>query len=198
MGQVQTKGKYILPENKNCLLSYHTKKDLEITEKPKELIDLYYKDEKKTPLSIFIEHSFLNIGYNIDKVYFKDINNRSIDEILNDIKHGVSVKEENTHIFLTEYSMVYNSYVVRFDTIKYFLSKGKMLLACFLLDKSFLNFLECSLPDEESLTDLVCIIGYTSESILLKTTWSTQVVLIPISFIDNIQEIWDVTFTELI
>ena len=84
-------------------------------------------------------------------------------------------------------------YFPRLKNIKRLLSDKNILIAGIIVDKDLvksLNFENVVLNN--NVTDIVCIVGYDSEHILLKTMWITETVFLKNEFVKNIKEIWSI------
>ena len=81
--------------------------------------------------------------------------------------------------------------MVSLDNIKYFLSNFSVLIAGIIIDKKFAKSI-FNLDIENKSSDVILIVGYTSDSLIIKTNWKTIYLEIPYKFICNIKEMWNI------
>jgi len=71
------------------------------------------------------------------------------------------------------------------------LSKGNILIAGLILDSSLcVNVLHQKVSN--LITDIVLIVGYSPTGILIKTSWISEIIEIPIEYLSNFKEMWDI------
>jgi hypothetical protein len=82
-------------------------------------------------------------------------------------------------------------YTVSLENIKKMISNFDILIAGVIIDKKFSKFIFGKVL--EKVFDLVLIVGYTTDSLILKTNWFKENVEIPFEYICNIKEIHNIT-----
>jgi hypothetical protein len=135
-----------------------------------------------------IQQQITKLGYSI-KIKVPEINNNNtIKEMINTIKLNGFMSSDYSGV-LSDLKINGTCYYPR--NIKYLISKGTPLVAGIILDNDIMKSIDFpEIPQE--VTDIICIVGYTQDSLLIKTTWSYKILNLDISFIDNIKEVWEI------
>jgi len=82
-------------------------------------------------------------------------------------------------------------YVVNEFNIKSLLSSGNVLLGGVVIDSELSKILNCNFNERVITTDTLLIIGYTENTLIVKTN-KEEIINLPNEFINNIKEIWDI------
>ena len=108
----------------------------------------------------------------------------------------------------TDITFEYQLYTVNTSVILNFLNKGEILIGVLVMDSLFLkevlpdNNSMQTLPNDNKLptvSDFVLIIGWVPETktsksfIIVKTNWQLDPIEIPVKFINNFKELWNIT-----
>ena len=139
-----------------------------------------------------IHRQIANLGYSI-KLKVPEYNifkkNASIKEMLHNITlHGFK-SSDHTDV-LCDLKIKGTCYYPK--NLKNLLNKGNPLLAGIILDNDIMKSLYYPIIPEE-VTDIICILGYTSDNLLIKTTWCDKTLNLDNKFIENIKEVWEIT-----
>jgi hypothetical protein len=136
-----------------------------------------------------IHQQITNLGYSIKlKVPEYDIfkKNASIKEMIHSIQVHGFMSSDYTDV-LSDLKIKGKCYFPKNLKIK-----GIPLLAGIILDNDIMKSINFpNIPKE--VTDIICIVGYTPNNLLIKTTWSDKILNLDISFINNIKEVWEIT-----
>ena len=184
MGQTQTKEKYDLPFGRNYSISYCRCYNVSKTSSFKNEINLIklIPDEKidyvTDLISSVFNYKIKFLGYSVvTKIPFFDKSPLNL--------YLSKIKIMNLKIT----PVCYNS---NLNNIKYLLNKGNILIAGLIMDSEFINsVLRCDYTPD-LVTDIVLIIGYTADSILIKTIWTERPIEVQTIFLNNFKEIWNI------
>ena len=117
---------------------------------------------------------------------FKNISNIPLEHIL----ENVSIKSNNG-INLTDIDIKKNCYYPTLHNIKSLLCNGNVLIAGLILDSPLcVNVLHQKVI--QLITDIVLIVGYSPNGIFIKTSWTPEILELPIEYISNFKEMWDI------
>jgi len=181
-----------VPTEHKFYSSYCKQIDLDLTNEPiRESVALNFNENSNFIFSIIYSH-INNLGYSIKlrkSDYHNFKTNSSIKEMIEIIKSRGFLSSDNTDV-LSDLQINGMCYYPR--NIKNLINKNRLLLAGIILDNDIMESIDY--PDiPKEITDIICIVGYTPDNILIKTTWSNDKVLsIDNKFIDNIKEVWDI------
>ena len=189
MGQVQS-FEYTLPLGKRYIISYCSQYNVNATEFVPETVLLNISILNKSPndlINSVFYHKLNAIGYSIEqRPLFKNISNIPLETIL----EQVTIKSK-TGIILSDIIVHRMCYYPTLINIKSLLSKGSILIAGLILTTKFCeNVLKQTV--NTLITDIVLIVGYTELGLLIKTTWTPEVIEIPNEYLSNFKEIWDI------
>ena len=205
MGQLQTKDYYI-PSGRNYSMSYVKHINIKfkklndsqnfnlsnliqfdnlIIKYPKEngILKLIYSAMwyKITNLGYTIKENIPNLSLNLCEPL-----NECLDKIIN---HGFINKREDV---LSDLIITKQCYQSNLNNIKYLLCNGNILVAGILIDNEFINqVLNSDEIINDIISDIIIIIGYNLDSLIIKTNWVDTPINLNFSFIDNIKEIWN-------
>lgn len=191
MGQENSKisnefDKFDIPKEKLFRLSYIPQKNIKEIVKQDESVNLIkILDEYKYNIPLIMQFLYYQLkhgGYRI-KPSIIDFPCISIDEILS-----------NFNKIVTDIDIRKEFYEPNLNNIYYFLNRGKILLALIILDNEFLTeSLKQNGNDNKIVTDVVLIVGYNNDNIIIKHKWSRANTLeISNKFISNIRELWNI------
>ena len=186
MGQTHTKEEIenlTLPSGNNYLISYCRGYDVTKRIKCSKEINLELLiSQKKINVQELIYNVFKYkidfLGYSITDLKIKTIDNVPLNIYLNQIK-------------IMDLIITNTCYNVKLSNIKYLLNKGNIIIAGLILDCEFIKEVFNIISSEE-LTDIVLIIGYNLDFIIIKTSWISTPVNIPIRLLDNFKEMWNI------
>jgi hypothetical protein len=177
MGQAQSSNNNKLPSGKSYNISYCQQWDILKEKKFPEYIDLSNLLEGSLLLSVF-KYKMSNMGYSMGKVFYP------INVPLNEIINFISLK-------LKPYKIKSRCYIVSLDNIKYLLSEFNVLIAGIIVDQEFAkNILNTEIT--QTVTDIILITGYHDSCVTIKTNWTSDLIDIPIDYLCNIKEIWNI------
>jgi hypothetical protein len=188
---------HFIPCQRLFKLSYTVCKSVKSKQTQLDTIDLRRLLENWTTpkLNVFMQFLYQKLkfnGYTLKPVNI-DFPYTSIDKIISQMNAtGFPVVNNE---FIRDIKFVKSCYTPSLNTIHYFLSEGRLLLAMVILDKDFISqALKLSVENLENIaTDAVVIVGYDQENIFIKTNWFKFIVSIENRFIENnIKEIWDI------
>lgn len=188
---------HFIPSQRLFKLSYTVCKSVKSKQTQLDSIDLRRLLENWTTpqLNVFMQFLYQKLkfnGYTLKPMNI-DFPYTSIDKILSEINQtGFPVINND---FIRDIKFVKSCYIPNLNTIRYFLSEGRLLLAMIILDDEFISqALKLSVENLKDIaTDAVVIVGYDQENIFIKTNWFKFIVTIENRFIDNnIKEIWDI------
>ena len=82
-----------------------------------------------------------------------------------------------------------------FKNVAFHLNNNCILIAGIIMDQEFIEYvLKCDyLTTSDITSDIVLIVGYTPSTLLIKTSWVADVLEIPLSYLGNIKEIWNIS-----
>jgi len=199
MGQGVSKQKKIiidLPLGKNYIISYCRQYNIHEPVETREQIDLSKiieeNDCKNIPQLIYsvLYYKIKHLGYNTDNFISEDF---AIQLPLNEILETIlsrGIKSELHHENLNDLEISIECFYPKVKNIKRLLSMGNILIGGLILDRKLLLFLEIN--DSVILSDIVLIVGYNTQFIMIKTTWISEILNLPIEFIDNFKELWNI------
>ena len=63
------------------------------------------------------------------------------------------------------------------------------------MDQEFIeSILKCDyLNNSDIISDIILIVGYTPDTLLIKTSWVPDTLEIPLNYIGNIKELWNIS-----
>jgi hypothetical protein len=178
MGQTQS---IILPSGKHFTMSYCCQKKIGpgiICRKNVNLINLIDKYDLSTTtelISSVFKYKINFLGYSFKPVI----------PLFNKI-------ELNTYFSKIKiYDLVVKSECYTIDNFHHFINCGDILISGIILDPPFLKGV-LSIDAIETVTDIVLIVGYTPETIIIKSTWKKELIEIPNDYLNNFKEIWNI------
>jgi hypothetical protein len=172
MGQTQS----TIPSGKKYLVSYCKQHNVKESTKLLESVDLSNLLVRKGLLNSVFEYKTRFLGYS-----FKPI----------DFETGIPLNKILKNVKLENLSFKCRCYTVSLENIKYFLSNFNVLIAGVIIDKKLSKeIFKKEINTKPS--DIVLIVGYTPENLLLKTTWFEEILSLPFEFLCNIKEIWNI------
>lgn len=176
MGQVQSSTK--LPLGKSYNISYCKQWDILKERKFMDSVDLSHLLESMNLVLSVFKYKLSNSGYHMGNLFYP------INLPLNEIIKFISSK-------IKPYEIKSKCYIVSLDNIKYLLSDFNVLIAGIIIDQDFAkNILKTEISQD--VTDIVLITGYHNTTVTIKTNWSTDLIDIPIDYLCNIKEIWNI------
>lgn len=187
-----TSKEYLLPSGLNYIVSY-----CKIHTLPVHTCygssDLTYFTECDKLLLIPFYYKLRNMGYAVKsshfKAYYLNIKLPLNELIQKIIKAGIP----NSSGELLDVDIKHTCYYPTLNNIHVLLDSGNILIAGLIIDKEFIKkVLNSDDVINEIVSDIVLIIGYTKENILIKTNWTSSIIHVPISFISNFREIWNI------
>ena len=135
-------------------------------------------------------YKITNLGYSIkENISYLNLNlNDPLNECLDKIiTHGFLNKHEDV---LSDLIITKQCYQSNLNNIKYLLCNGNILVAGILIDNEFISqVLDSDEIINDIISDIIIIIGFNSDSLIIKTNWVENVINLNFSFIDNIKEI---------
>ena len=189
MGQSQTK-EYYLPSGKNYSMSYvkYTNVNKNLTQELTQELNLsnviqfdnlivQFPKEYGILKLIYsaIWYKITNSGYTIKEnisnliLNLRDPLNECLDKI---IKYGFGENKDNQQACLSDLIIVKQCYQSNLDNIKYLLYTGNILVAGIIIDQEFINqVLNSDEIINDILSDIIIIIGYNLDSLIIKTNW---------------------------
>ena len=194
MGQENTKlfQENRVPREKLFKLSYIVHKNVKENAETKSLnLTTLLEPFKNVDIIMQFLYCRLNSsGYNLKPLNI-ELSCRNVNEIFDEINvKGFPIKN-NT--LIKDIEIIKNCYRPTLNNIYHFLNRGNILLGFIILDETFVNE-TLNLKNFKTIaTDLVLIVGYSPESILIKTKWVDETLKIDNKFINNIRELWDIT-----
>lgn len=141
-----------------------------------------------------IFNQIINLGYSIKlKVPKMDLYKKTstIKEIIQSIKAYGFLSSDYTDN-LSDLKFTSKCYFPRLKNIKILLSQNHILIAGIIIDHELMKSILPNFVLKNEVSDIIVIVGYNSENILIKTLWTPEVLSINISFIQNIKEIWTI------
>lgn len=186
-----------IPSGKNYTISY-TKHS-----KFKSILNLESETNLVTGINI-IGRTHLDLIYS---VFYNNINNQgyslkagkqlnvesknlTLEELLKSIiKYGFWNSDRNK----TLKDIVVNPkcYSPKLKVLRSLVYSGNVLVAGLIIDSTLSKVL-FNVELSEIVTEIVLIVGYTENEILMKTTWNNETVGIPNEYISSIKEIWNI------
>ena len=191
MGQLESKN-VNLPWGKNYIISYCSQSNIhEPKETPPEvdLSTLINYHCKKTIDLIYgvIYYKLKNNGYDLPIYYNKIHTVMPLNNLL-DLLNNFS--SPNHYEILDDVVIDKKCFHPRLKNIKRLISNGNILVGGLIIDEKLKHYLNSNEANE--LTDVVLIVGYNTEFILIKTTWTNNIINLSMDFIDNFKELWDI------
>ncbi len=186
MGQTHTKEEIenlTLPSGNNYMISYC--RGYDVTKR--------IKCSKETNLELLISQKKLNVQeliYSIFK-YKIDFLGYSIQDLKIPPFDQIPLNIYLNQIKIMDLEITSTCYNVKLSNIKYLLNKGNIIIAGLILDEEFLKE-TFNLISKEISTDIVLIIGYNLDFIIIKTGWISSPVNIPLRLLDNFKEMWSI------
>ena len=190
---------YTLPNFNKYTISYCKQNNFDNTIKEgqlKESIDLSSSILFDNNLVYCVILEQVNkLGYSLKKVFQKPIPfNTPLNEI---IKSYNSFMSSDCNDTLNDLIIKNTCHYATLDNIKKILNNFNVIIAGIIIDhdliKSITNHTSNTpISSFKQTTDIVCIVGYNSSSILLKTNWTDKIIHLNTSFIENIKEIWNI------
>jgi len=148
-------------------------------------------------------YKITNLGYTIKEnipnllLNLREPLNECLDKIIN---HGFLIEKDqdynhqdyNHQDYLSDLIIIKQCYQSNLDNIKYLLYTGNILVAGILIDQEFINqVLNSDDIINVVLSDIIIIIGYNLDSLIIKTNWADTPINLSFLFIENIKEIWN-------
>ena len=182
------------PNENNYFVSYKKQYDYQTSSDVLESIDLsnFMNNNDITFIYQIIFNQIRTLGYSIKlkepviPVYSK---NSTIKQRIDAIEKLGFMSSDYRDI-LSDLIFDSKCYFPRIENIKSLLSDGHILLAGIVLDKELVKSISSEYHFRNQITDIICIVGYNSESLLIKTKWVNETINLENKFITNLQEIW--------
>ena len=201
MGPVQSK-EYNLPSGKNYSFSYC--KQLEIKSASSnaraftdlsnlinfENNDCAFNENIIKLIYSAIKYKITNLGYTINPCINLNLNlNKSLkDNLETIINYGFY---NNQGDFLSDLIIKKQCYKSDLNTIFSLISSGNILVGGIIIDQELIDYLDIKLTIDKLISDIILIIGFTEECLILKTNWKNENIYLKFEFIDNIKELWN-------
>jgi hypothetical protein len=185
-----------IPTENKYFISYCKQYDVTIEDiifKDSIELILNYENISSNFILSIIYSQINNLGYSIKlkvptyNIFKKD---SSIKEIIEYIEKKGFLCSDYSDI-LSDLIFDYQCYYPRLPNIKYLLNKNNILIAGIILDNNLMKSLNLNFPKKD-VTDIICIVGYDNDHILIKSTWIQEKILLKNEFINNIKEIWTI------
>lgn len=198
MGQQQTKalnnnGIYNIPKKKNFKLSYCVQENVSELSEKRDYINLNNVIEEYTNNHLVMQiiyYKCKHAGYSLKEHVYPQ-NSYRIDHILEDISDIGLLLSNN--VILNDIIIKRACYEPNLNNIYCFLNKGKILIGGIILTPHFIkSVLNMEVHQDETISDIVLIVGYDTDCLLLKTKWCEEIVKIENKYIKNLREIWNV------
>jgi hypothetical protein len=137
-----------------------------------------------------LHYKIKHLGYNIKQFITEEFGiplplNEILERILNK-----GIKSELSNEKLNDIEITIQCFYPKLKNIKRLLSSGSILIGGLIIDHKLLKFFDIN--ESTILSDIVLIVGYTAECIIIRTTWIIESLSIPNEFIDNFKELWDI------
>ena len=180
-----TQSKYNLPSGRRYTISYAKQNEFHEKVLIKEKIHINASIENETPTDMLYSICYRlleNSGYSPSKRYSHyQPTSMNIEESIQKIKIK-TLRGNQSDIVIHG-----TSYYPTLENIKKLLSQGNILVAGIVLEP------ECTVLDvvlKQRLTDVVCIIGYSGETLFIQTSWREDYLEVNCNII---KEIWNIT-----
>jgi hypothetical protein len=124
-----------------------------------------------------------------------DFNKESpLNIILENIKNGFLLSDYSD---LLDVEIKTNGYYATIENIRYLLNNGNILVAGIILDNELINNLTNENESNETVSDIILILGYNPTGLIIRTTWFNEQknIILDYNFIDNIKEVWNITIS---
>ena len=180
---------YNLPKNKQFKLSYCKHKNMIINDTvyPTEIDLSNILNTEITLIESVFYYKISHCGYSLDTFKLTDFNKKRLIDYFQTLR--IIANSE----FLTDLVIHTGCYVPNLNNIRYFLSKGSVLIAGIVLDNTLLSeVLNINEPFTGIITDIILIVGYTMDYIIIKTEWTSETINLDNKFLPNIRELWNI------
>ena len=189
MGNAQFK----IPSGKNYLISYSKQSrytPIQFISNETNLvtgIDISNKSSLHLLYSVFYYHLHA-LGYSLKSIVYPLPGPvLPLDELIfHIIKRGFYSSDTP----LSDIIITPKCYSPKLKTIRSLVYLGNIIVAGLVIDQELSQFLFKSKLD--IITEVVLIVGYTEKDLLLKCTWSSDIVSVPNEHLSNIKEIWNI------
>jgi len=182
-----------IPDKNNYFCSYEKQYDYHTHSVIKESVDLSnYINNSGNFIYQHIINQIKSLGYSIklDVPIIPVYNKKStIKKIISSIESIGFLSSDYTDR-LSDLIFKSKCYFPRIENIRTLLSDENILIAGIVLDEELFKFLKQTYKKDVS--DIICIVGYDSENILIKTTWTNETISINNKFVPNLYELWTI------
>lgn len=190
MGQ-NTSKEYLLPSGLNYIVSYCKIENLNF-KTPDGSSDLTYFTNFDQLLLIPFYYKLHNLGYSVKSSNFKAyLGKLPLNELILKI---ITLGIPNSSGDILDVVIKSTCYYPNINNICSLLDSGNIIIAGLIMDNDFINVVLKSddYTPKEVLSDIVLIVGYNSSDFLIKTNWTSSIINVPILFIHNFREIWNI------
>ena len=192
MGAQNSKNDYYIPDKKMFKLSYCIHKNIKTISEIKEINLSSLLDEYEcigAIMSLFY-YKLKHMGYSIHPINIEFPYYR-LEQILDNIQcKGIIISNHN---ILNDLKIINDCYAPNLNNIYHFLNNGNILLAGIILSDDFAKeVLKIEIFENDIVSDVILIVGYDTDNIFIKSTWTKDVIKIDNKFLINIKEIWNV------
>uniref|UniRef100_A0A6C0IAM3 Uncharacterized protein n=1 Tax=viral metagenome TaxID=1070528 RepID=A0A6C0IAM3_9ZZZZ len=157
----------------------------------KESIDLSNIIPGKFKIIDIIDYQLKDLGYSVNTKDPSYTRKSTIPELIKNIQTNGLYSADRTDS-LSDVVFETQCYYSNLLNIKKLLNKKRMVLAGIILDRPLIKSIEPGSYFDKKVTDIICIVGYTGDNLLIKTSWTTETLELNIKFISNIKELWTI------
>jgi len=194
MGNNITKG-LSFPSYNKYIISYCKQKDYKVDIITTEYINLSYMipqdiSDSRNIIYYVTLGELTKQGYSLkehNNFYFES--RKPLVELINSCN---SFSSSDSTDILDDLIIKPECYVPTINNIKKILNNKKIIIAGIIIDLDLVKSISDEYSELNQVTDIICIIGYTQDSLLIKTAWKNEIIELNNSFIENIKEIWTI------